>query len=102
LTPGTFNWYFLIFFENGLCIIPNVNLVSNIGFGSDATHTVSPHNTWANIPPGEITEIKHPLSFTPEKQADINTLKDETDMIVNKRNQKWHRRFKRWFKSLFK
>jgi hypothetical protein len=32
-------WTFANWFNNRLSIIPRVNLVSNIGFGSDATHT---------------------------------------------------------------
>ena len=34
-----FQWTFSSFIQNGLHIIPNQNLVSNIGFGDDATHT---------------------------------------------------------------
>ena len=32
-------WTYTIFCNNGLCINPNINLVSNIGFGDGATHT---------------------------------------------------------------
>jgi len=32
-------WYFSIAAQNQLTIFPNVNLVSNIGFGHDSTHT---------------------------------------------------------------
>ena len=32
-------WYFSVAAEDQLVIYPNVNLVSNIGFGTDATHT---------------------------------------------------------------
>ena len=38
------------YFNNGLCIIPNYNLVSNIGFGYNATHTTETGNSNANIP----------------------------------------------------
>ena len=34
-----FQWTFSSFIQNGLHIIPNQNLVSNIGFGDNATHT---------------------------------------------------------------
>jgi hypothetical protein len=34
-----YQWVFCIYINNGMAIIPSVNLVSNIGFGSDATHT---------------------------------------------------------------
>ncbi len=32
-------WYFSILQANGLCAIPKINLVRNIGFGADSTHT---------------------------------------------------------------
>jgi hypothetical protein len=32
-------WYYTITLHSGLAIIPCVNMVSNIGFGEDATHT---------------------------------------------------------------
>lgn len=34
-----YQWTFSIWNNQGLSIVPNVNLVSNIGFGEDATHT---------------------------------------------------------------
>src|SRR5690606_25877404 len=34
-----YQWMFHVWRKNGLAIIPNVNLVKNIGFGENATHT---------------------------------------------------------------
>ena len=34
-----FQWTFACWLNNGLAIVPNENLVRNIGFGEDATHT---------------------------------------------------------------
>lgn len=34
-----YQWTFACWVQNGLSILPNVNLVSNIGFGFDAVHT---------------------------------------------------------------
>ncbi len=40
-------WYFSLSAQNQLCIFPRVNLVANIGFGPDATHTFgSPKNEY--------------------------------------------------------
>ena len=36
-----YQWLFSIWEKDGLCIAPNKNLVSHIGFGKDATHTIS-------------------------------------------------------------
>jgi hypothetical protein len=97
----------LTFFENGLCVTPNVNLISNIGFRSDATHTNNPQHAYhANLPTGEVTEVTHPLFFLPEKDADYFFLKKEFYL-----EEKWRkfekdkllrRRFKRWLRNLFK
>jgi hypothetical protein len=32
-------WHFASWIQNGLTVMPNVNLVTNIGFGSNSTHT---------------------------------------------------------------
>jgi hypothetical protein len=39
-----YQWTLACWLQNGLSILPNVNLVSNIGFGADATHTFSADN----------------------------------------------------------
>jgi hypothetical protein len=36
-----YQWSFTLFSHSGLSIIPNVNMIENIGFGADATHTLS-------------------------------------------------------------
>ena len=36
-----YTWMASVWFHNGLTATPNVNLVTNIGFGPEATHTVS-------------------------------------------------------------
>jgi hypothetical protein len=93
---------FMNYFNNGLCIIPNENLVSNIGFGENATHTQNQDSLNANIPLHEITEIKHPIYFVPEKQADEFSLSYEFNIAEKKRKQQLlRRRIKKWFKSLF-
>jgi hypothetical protein len=40
-TTWDYQWTFLCIANNGLTALPNRNLVSNIGFGVDATHTVN-------------------------------------------------------------
>ncbi|MDP1625100.1 MAG: hypothetical protein Q8L64_04995 [bacterium] len=40
-TPWDAKWIFAIWNNDGLCVVPNANLVENIGFGSDATHTAN-------------------------------------------------------------
>lgn len=72
-------------FSGGLSVIPNANLISNIGFGNDATHTFSA-NGFENISYGELdTIIIHPVSFLPEKAADFFTLSKEHNIEGRKR-----------------
>jgi len=54
-----YQWTYACWSQGGLSIVPSVNLVSNIGFRSDATHTVS-ENQFANLPVSRIWEIQHP------------------------------------------
>ena len=55
--------------SNGLTIVPNKNLVSNIGFGTEATHTTQ-DSPLANMKTEEMILIKHPKKITRNKSAD--------------------------------
>lgn len=50
--------HFIIFFSNGLVIAPKYNLVRNIGFGNNATHTKN-RGSKMNLP---VRDIKFPLN----------------------------------------
>ncbi|GAB2520400.1 hemolytic protein HlpA [Spirosoma aerophilum] len=43
-----YQWVFTIWNNNGLCIIPRENLITNIGFTQTATHTKE-NSVWANL-----------------------------------------------------
>ena len=60
---------FSVWKNNGVSIIPNVNLISNIGFGIDATHTTG-NTKMANIPFSKILPIQHPLKIAINNKAD--------------------------------
>lgn len=96
-----YQYAFLNFFKNGLSIIPNKNLISNIGFGSNATHTVSA-NAWANLPVTEIQEITHPTTIEAQKQADLGTLNDQTDGTIKNTDGFFEKTLKRWRRSINK
>ena len=51
-----YQWLFARLLYSGLSIVPSVNLISNIGFHEEATHTTNPVSTMANLP-------SYPLSF---------------------------------------
>ena len=54
----------------GLCVTPNVNLVSNIGFGENATHTTDEADKNANLPTSNLSKLKHPSSINIDWEAD--------------------------------
>ncbi len=60
---------FILFFNNGLNIIPNVNLISNLGYGDDSTNTKDKNHRFANVPLKEISVINHPQFILPEKKS---------------------------------
>jgi hypothetical protein len=91
----------LNFFNNSLSIIPNSNLISNIGFGVSSTHTHDPNSLSANIPLLELKDVIHPVYILPEKEADLYTLNYDFDIENRwKRYNKPKRKFKRWIRSL--
>lgn len=92
-------------FSHAINIVPNYNLVSNIGFGELAENTTNANSVFASVPLEEITEITHPKYFVPENKADLHILMEEL-FIENKiqalkKHNSFRRRFKRWLKGLF-
>ena len=70
-----YQWVFANWVEGWLSITPAVNLISNIGFGENATHT-----KWRSIFSGmkadEISfPLKHPLFMVRNATADFYTAK---------------------------
>ena len=64
--------YQLIFscwMQSGLAAQPNMNLISNIGAGPDATHTRGEPGS-LEIPLGEIGKLTHPRALIPDVDAD--------------------------------
>lgn len=53
-----YQWSFARLMQSGLTVVPAVNLISNIGFGREATHTKNPRATVANL---EVTPCRFPL-----------------------------------------
>ncbi|MDH6063302.1 glycosyltransferase family protein [Umezakia ovalisporum] len=65
-------WAFTCWSQGGLTALPSVNLVSNIGFRVDATHTVG-ESKLANMLTQDIGEIHHPPFVLCHREADIYT-----------------------------
>lgn len=67
-----FAWVYAVFSQNGLCVTPNINLVSNIGFSPKATHATDLNHPHANLPTYKIDvdNLIHPSCFLPHLEAD--------------------------------
>ena len=79
-----FQLAFSIWVNKGICIIPNVNLVSNIGFGPDATHTTQSHEV-ANLQTFNILPLQHPTLIKIDKEADKYYSDNYVAIPINKR-----------------
>ena len=67
--------YNYVLFKNaGKAIMPNINLVTNIGFNEDATHTKGAVLYYYNQDFGSINHIRHPSINTINKAADQFTV----------------------------
>ena len=54
----------------GLWVFPRKNLVRNIGFSEDATHTKNASSRRANVLVNPITTIRHPPAISAERRVD--------------------------------
>jgi len=69
-------WVFTSWIQNGLTILPNANLISNIGFSHAATHTTNSNNPMANLPTEAIEfPLHHPPFVIRDSRADDFTEK---------------------------
>ena len=84
-----YQWTFAHWMNRGLCILPQVNLVSNIGFGENATHTRK-KNQFADMDTAAIEfPLRVPPYLIPDYQADRFT-----DSIIFSRTI-FHRLYRR-------
>uniref|UniRef100_UPI004047AA7D nucleotide-diphospho-sugar transferase n=1 Tax=Algoriphagus sp. TaxID=1872435 RepID=UPI004047AA7D len=65
-----FIWLYTLLNNDAYCITPNVNLVSNIGFGIDATHAKDDKSIFSNIEAKTILNIEHPKEIILNKDSD--------------------------------
>lgn len=71
-----YQFSFSVFLNKRLCICPNVNLVSNIGFGKDFTNTVIIDKRVANL---SLEKINFPLVYPMKIEYS-----EKNDYIINK------------------
>lgn len=84
-------WAFSLWRNEGICITPNQNLVKNIGFDSDATHTKSPINNYSSIGLEFVPmPLRHPETQEIEVDADEFTFVNYYEPRVSFANRLLH------------
>lgn len=95
-----YQWLFSIWNNEGIQILPNVNLISNIGFGKDATHTNDINNAFANVSTHDIGVLIHPKVIKVNKKADRYV--SDKFIFSQKSSMKPISNLFRWFKEKVK
>ena len=90
-----FQFLFKMWEKDAVCIIPNENLVTNIGFGNNATHTTDKNDPAANRPLGHINKIIHPVKKVVSQEGDRHFFKK-----ILLQDNKWEKRLKKIFSFL--
>ena len=77
-----YQFSFLLLKNGGKCIIPKVNLVSNIGFGDDATHTFNSQSSSSNR---RRFEMDFPLVHSPNTESEklLNDFYDRNEFYTH-------------------
>lgn len=66
-----YQWVHACWKADGIGCLPEVNLISNIGFGAGATHTRSAESKHANLAVAPIVQpLRHPLAVCADDDAD--------------------------------
>lgn len=71
INSWAYPWLATCWEHSGLTATPRINLVSNIGFGSDGTHTLGSASRFANMAVGELKlPLSHPAFVAPHAHFD--------------------------------
>lgn len=99
--PDTWDyaWLFTCWLHRGLTTIPNTNLVSNIGFRDDATHTIG-ISRYANLETEDIGKLRHPEFISRDSMADIYTFDHHFDGLHLQKTQRWQSRLRNRLRTL--
>lgn len=73
LDTWDFQWVYTVWEQKGMSIIPEVNLVSNIGFGEEATHTRDSDHVLSENKSGSVSNLIHPEIIKTDEEADRYT-----------------------------
>ena len=66
-----YQWLYTRLIAGGLTVMPRRNLVTNLGHGADATHTLDPDSEFSLIPLSSMTfPLTHPVHALPSQSID--------------------------------
>jgi hypothetical protein len=83
-----YQWNATCLMQSGLAVLPNVNLVANIGFGEDATHTKN-RSAFLELPVHDIGEIVHPPVVMRNVEADKYTFNHNFGGVEMRKATTW-------------
>ncbi len=91
-----YSWQYALFRAGGLAILPNQNLVSNIGHDARGTHTRDPSSRFSKLPTLPMNTLTHPQSVERHRQADQWTFENlfrpaPVTASEPRRSRWWHR-----------
>jgi hypothetical protein len=85
-----YQWLFTCWCQGGLSVLPNANLVTNIGVGPDATNFKRAHST-IGIPTRELGDCCHPVAMIRDREADRFTFEEHIAGRQMREARKWYR-----------
>jgi len=95
-TSWAYRWTYAAWLHAGLTVLPSVNVVSNIGFGEGATHTLRKTSPFAALPLAQIClPLRHPPYMIRDDQA-----APFTQGTMFRRPPVWRRMAKRVYRSV--
>jgi hypothetical protein len=97
-----YQWFLSIHDHDGLCVCPQRNMVSNIGFGEEATHTRGSNSKLSELARFEIGTITHPREVIPDQSADWYEYDRQFDVkrqSINNPLLRWRKRLSRRIKA---
>lgn len=71
-----YQWLYTTLKNNSLTIVPSANLIANIGFGADATHTTIEDPRFMVAASRVTFPLKHPASMIPLRSLDRHRVND--------------------------
>jgi hypothetical protein len=76
LDTWDYQWSFAMVIQSGLSVMPAVNMISNIGFGGDATHTLNTSHPWAELATEPMPlPLRHPNFVIRDTVSDYKELR---------------------------